>query len=339
MAETITNPCAVCLRDVTSRHYGALCKGDCGRWFHKDCAKISTAEYSKLSSDENKNTWSCRRVDCSKTPVNLPNPTPLLSEMQKLTALVNDLVSKVDTIKTKELTEIKNDVKYVGTKLERVEGCLLVSETKINKLDDEVNQINSGIEKLRSSIDVRLSNIESRVDEFETKLKTLEERDSSASLDFEEVIGEMSDRNRRALNVILYNLPECKSTDVTARINSDKGLLLELAQTIGFDLNTDNIKINKIGKFSKNKVRPTKVTFKTITQVSSFLDSFAKANLKENNGTFSNVGISRDRTERERRLLSSLREQIQQRTQEGEQNLTIKFKNGVPAIVSKPKNE
>lgn len=86
---SIPNPCGVCLRDVTNRHYGAQCSR---RWFHKDCAKVSSAEYTKLSSEE-KNSWTCRS-DC----VNNQNPALLLSELQNLTSLVNNLVFKVDTI-------------------------------------------------------------------------------------------------------------------------------------------------------------------------------------------------------------------------------------------------
>lgn len=66
---------------------------------------------------------------------------------------------------------------------------------------------------------------------------------------------------------------------------------------------------------------------------------FAKSNLKDGNGNFSQVQISRDRTNRERHHLNTPREELQKRSQEGEENLTIKYRNGVPAFVVQPKND
>lgn len=67
MVVKINNPCGVCLRDVTD---GLKCAGDCCR--SGDCAKISMAEYDRLTTDGNL-MWYCYWADCedvNKKPIN-----------------------------------------------------------------------------------------------------------------------------------------------------------------------------------------------------------------------------------------------------------------------------
>lgn len=78
---------------------------------------------------------------------------------------------------------------------------------------------------------------------------------------------------------MVYNLPECKSSESSARISHDKNLLRELTQAIGFE-SSDELKMFKIGKPARNKLRPSKIIFGSVPEVNAFLDAFAKANLK-----------------------------------------------------------
>ncbi|KAG8308977.1 Pygopus [Homalodisca vitripennis] len=78
MATPIKYPCGVCLREVTERQQGIKCDDFCGRWFHRDCVKISKAEYDRLAADQSLK-WECLRSDCedeNKKPINI-----LISQM------------------------------------------------------------------------------------------------------------------------------------------------------------------------------------------------------------------------------------------------------------------
>jgi len=50
------------------------------------------------------------------------------------------------------------------------------------------------------------------------------------------------------------------------------------------------------------------------------------------------IKASRDKTQREREYLKTLRNELEERTNSGKQHLTIKYKNGIPLIVKKQKN-
>lgn len=203
---------------------------------------------------------------------------------------------------------------------------------------DEIKAINDGIYNLKESVDLRLAKVESKVDELESKINNLKSLPAS-DIGFEEVISEMSDRNRRVFNVLIYNLPESQAKNTETRINHDKNKLQGLATAIDFPLITDDVKMVRLGKPTRNKSRPLKVIFKSILEVKSFLDHYAKANLKNGSSTFSNTMVSRDRTFREREHLASMRKELEDRTQRGEKNLTIKYRNGVPSIVQQSKND
>lgn len=203
---------------------------------------------------------------------------------------------------------------------------------------DEVNSINNGIEKLRESIETRLTNVESRVEDLENKVKSLEKDDVSSECRIEELMGEIGDRNRRALNVV-FNLPESCSKDLSVRISHDKGQLTELGQDIGLALDVSNVRLFRVGRPRTNGVRPLKIVFQSVAGVKSFLDKFSEAKLRGSNSKFSSVSASRDRTEQERSYLNSLRTKLDQRIKNGERDLTIRYRNGIPAIVTSSKND
>lgn len=64
-----TSICPVCLISVD----GIGDDGDCKRWFHIECVKMSKTEYSKFAND-NKKKWLCNRAGCLSSgdqPMNL----------------------------------------------------------------------------------------------------------------------------------------------------------------------------------------------------------------------------------------------------------------------------
>lgn len=303
MAPIIANPCGVCLRDVTSRHYGVQCRSNCKRWFHKDCAKISTAEYNRLSSDNNQ-TWDCGRSDCVPT-LSASGPTDVMDAIRNLTAAVVNLTDKVDDIKKNDLAEINRNMKAVNSRLEMIEN--------------------------------RISESEKRIESLEVKMEALETSEPSVPTCPEDIIGEIEDRSKRARNIIIHNLPESTSRDIQTRISSDKDKLENLFQSVNFETDMNTVKLHRIGKASKDKSRPMKVILNSPSEANSCMELFTPA-LKGTDPSLSALGVTRDKTIRERQYLNKLRDELDKRTHNGEENLTIKYRNGIPVIMKAPKN-
>lgn len=64
-AASVARPRGVCFKEVLGQQHGVQCQSDCLRCFHKDCAKVSSTEYARLSSDD-KIIWQCARACCAR---------------------------------------------------------------------------------------------------------------------------------------------------------------------------------------------------------------------------------------------------------------------------------
>ena len=90
--------------------------------------------------------------------------------------------------------------------------------------------------------------------------------------------------------------------------------------------------IRRVGKKIGNKPRTLKVTFTNELAALSVLKN--KKNLANTN--FTQVSIQNDLTPRQMEYLNNLRQELKTRIESGENGITIKYKNGIPTIVTSP---
>ncbi|KAG8330048.1 Pygopus [Homalodisca vitripennis] len=127
MATPIKYPCGVCLREVTESQQGIKCDTFCGRWFHRDCVKISKAEYYRLAADQSLK-WEFLRSDCedeNKKPINI-----LISQMAGFASLLSELSTKMDT-----LMELPTKIDALNTKLIAFEDRIACTEKHLLALE------------------------------------------------------------------------------------------------------------------------------------------------------------------------------------------------------------
>lgn len=119
----------------------------------------------------------------------------------------------------------------------------------------------------------RLANVSPRVDDLDGRLNFLESREDSWGLCFEDFLGEMGKCKKRGFNEIVFSLTESKIKEMMDKVHHyDKCLVQWLAQAAGSSLNMDEIKLYQIGKPVKNKACPHKIIFRSIPEMTSFLD-------------------------------------------------------------------
>lgn len=299
--------CPVCVISVGDSDKGIQCDDNCKRWFHSSCVKLSTAEYSRLSKDTNL-AWKCSRDDClndSKQPMNV-----LIMQIATLSNKISDLTSKVDTLTS------------VPAKID-----LIISE-----VDD--------IKKSLVSVEKRVSENENCIKILQDKVDNLADRPALAdsSLDPEIMVGEVNERARRALNVMVYNLTESTDTNVNVRKKHDLGLVNKLFKSIHSELNTNGIMTFRVGRGRPGKSRPLKVVLNSVSDVRQILSGFSSELAAGVDQQFSSVKVSRDRTQREQDYFKALKVEMNEREKKGEKDLTIKYKNGIPHIVKVSKN-
>lgn len=116
------------------------CDGDCVRWFHPECVKLSSAEYKSIADGVVK-TWKCDRMDClvrSTDPLNDLNVkfTAILNQFQQL-ATKEDINDGISTLKL--------DIQTLSDKLDAIEPRLVKVENKTLELEKKIEKLNLGV--------------------------------------------------------------------------------------------------------------------------------------------------------------------------------------------------
>lgn len=226
--------------------------------------------------------------------------------------------------KINELLKSVNEVKSTQSKIISMVNSQSEKITSLtNKVDDLVLRMNS--------LAADNESLKSRVVCIEDKITLLQQ----SSADPNDVIGnnlinEILDRQFRANNIILFNLPEVESNTVNPI--SDESILKQLLKLLQLDIHYNNI--SRVGIKDASKPRPLKITLPNRNDVFKIFSNQKKL---KSNPTWSNLHFSSDRTKMQRDLMSKLRQELLHRRSNGENDLIIKYFKGVP-IITKSKN-
>lgn len=136
------------------------------------------------------------------------------------------------------------------------------------------------------------------------------------------------ERSIRANNVVLFNIVEKDGVSDVEKVND--ALAIIDPSLVALPEN-----IFRIGKKDGSKCRPIRVRFKYPEQARLCLRK--KSSLMASD-EFSRVAIQDDKTPSQLNFLQELRNDLKTRLDSGETNLTIKYKNRVPQIVTSQKN-
>lgn len=146
---------------------------------------------------------------------------------------------------------------------------------------------------------------------------------------------EVNDRNIRKKNIIVFNAPESSSTlpqDIKAYETS---LVASIVKSAAPGLDATKIRSFRLGQKSAGKTRPVKLIFVSEEVMAQVLSKFSIDSLASVEPNLKDIKLSRDRSPQELSTLKKLREDLDQRSEAGEHDLTIKYRNGVPKIVKK----
>lgn len=148
----------------------------------------------------------------------------------------------------------------------------------------------------------------------------------------ESLIQEINERQKRANNVIVFNLEEVNSTHPDQQEVNDKNQVKNILKSIpSIDLN--NLRVTRLGaQKPTNKPRPLRVTLADHSQVLQVLKN--KQTLITTNNK---LKFKSDETPRQREYMKSLQSELLAKQENGQDNLTIKYVRGIPTIV--PKNQ
>lgn len=211
----------------------------------------------------------------------------------------------------KEQLSVFNDVP--GT-FYKCEECRLKN---VKQTGDENMQYHELLQAIKS--------LQSLVESMQEELKTLKEKKESENM--ESIINEISDRQRREKNILIYNLETTGDSNLNSQ-ETDMKKVVDILKSIAPKV-TKVINVSRLGKTHSNKPHPLKVQLATKEDVYEILKN--KHKLKQMN---MNIQISTDKTYLQRQYFKKILAELSNRKQNGEDNLYIKYINGRPTITT-----
>ncbi|VEN41371.1 unnamed protein product, partial [Callosobruchus maculatus] len=153
---------------------------------------------------------------------------------------------------------------------------------------------------------------------------------SQNNVDFEQVIQEINERNKRKRNLILYGLPEQdQQLSSVMRIEKDESQVREIISSMDHALVIDNFKPIRLGRYDEGKVRPVRITLQHDNDV--FVAMKNAKSLKT--GRYKHIQISFDRTLKQRQYFKEVKAELDAKNASGTEKYKIRHVDGIPKIV------
>lgn len=233
---------------------------------------------------------------------------------------IKDILKESANIQNENLKAIKQDIASIKEQFEdiKVKTDLLITENNSFKL--QIANLTSDITENKQQIKCVQNDIE-----------ILQKNSSISDSTYNAIMTEIQDRTERAKNIIIVGLTEENLKDIEKRKETDNSKVIKIISEI-YPLCPNPEKIMRLGKYDGKINRPLKVTYRSQDVVKNILKN--KSNLKDKT-----IRFYSDQTPKQREIMINLKNELQKRTENGEQNLTIKYIKGIPKITTyQPKN-
>lgn len=188
------------------------------------------------------------------------------------------------------------------------------------------NELENFRKMLCEEFGIDLRKIKDDVRELSRRMDSLEERFAKTVHDCpeEELFQEIRERDRRASNIIMFDVEESVEISPAEHSGGDSTLAREIFRSFMSDAPHIR-KTARIGKKTRDQSRPLCVTLSSREQVYDVMRMKHKYS--------GPVGFSQDRTLKQRAHLKNLRARLKSLSDAGDNSKTIKYTNGVPRLV------
>lgn len=231
-----------------------------------------------------------------------------------------------------KIDEILASIKEMKLKQSKIINSMNIQNENLNKLCNRFEKLIKTVSSLSEDNKIlkeKVNVLEKNVDQLK-----LDNNLSSSTIRDHDIISKLMDRQLRANNLLVFNVPE--NTDSTKSHASDKQSIDNIFNKI-MEANVSIMSCSRIGKIVNptGKPRPIKVTLQNSTEVFNILRLQIKLRTSVEWNT---IKCSSDRTMKQRAHMSALRNELQRRRDNNESNIIIKYIKGIPTIINTSKN-
>lgn len=313
--------CQICTLTISNVQTRLDCSV-CALSYHASCCRVSATDIQYLRDECV--PWKCNNCVSS----NKGDNTPIADK--SMSAAVGGYGSSFLTVAHFEklmsaINGLRSDSRDTAAKL--------------SVLQSSVEKCNDGLESTKRLLQENISACQAEIGDLKAKNSALEDRiiilesaasehSSGHSVDREDVVREVFERQMRAKNLLIFGLREHENVD------GDRGQALDLLNAIDSGLDIGNFKVFRLGrKKVAGHTRPVKLTFEDETTVSRLLGK--TRNLK-NVELYKGVSVSADRTPAQISTYRKAKEELRRRVSNGDTGLRIRSIRGVPRVISAP---
>lgn len=282
------------------------------------CAERS-GSYPNLSESHKESTPQITLRNRRKLPDDNEATKSDIAEIKKQMSEMLELLKSSKIEQTESINNLSLNVAAIKAEVGSISSTMqnIVLENK--KLKDQL-----------SKLSVAAENTEKKVEVLEADVNNLKNMPPSSSTQttimHDEIFTEIVERNFRAKNIIVVGILEPQKDTATARQDHDKTEILRITRLLHNDC-PQPTGIFRLGKYKSEKTRAIKVCFSSEDTAKNILRNRNKID-KEH------IKIFSDQTPYQRKYLQNLKEELEQRTSNGESGLNIKYIKGIPKIVT-----
>lgn len=291
----MVNLCGTCTRAVTPSTPSLRCNS-CKKFIHVRCTSLSPSEISFINNIIS--NWKCD--NCSEVNESV------------------DLNTTNSNVAGGSCPHLRDDLSNFQDKL-------------MSELNSTVAKIiTEHVEKLMT----RIVGLEKEVDLLKNKVNNLT-HDSGTSSNIEQIVNEVSERNKRSTNLIIFAVNEENVQTISEQQEHERGVIAEILSALEIpDKSISGVPM-RLGKPSTSHLpaqrRPIEIRLSSIELVEDTLRRSPKLKKMDK---WKTVFLCKDRTPTELQYIKKTKNELANRLALGETNLQIKYRNNVPKIVN-----
>lgn len=337
--------CSICDRPIRSNQHMVECCRCCS-WIHKGCSGLSNPEFEKIYN-QNKKTgshgWACKtcsvgvvkRVSIGTFGNTKEDSAPGSSSTKRHANTKKQQSSGQTTLTELQLrdrvsymmAEGSLDGKSIMQLLSQVVDLLLDQKNNVHDIHSILTSVKDSCFTKMGKLETEICELRSKITDLESNVQKSQQSSSGSSYSQDDIMNESVERQLRAKNMIVFNVIESQSAVAGERIDHDKTKFISVLDTLGVGTNVA-FRVNRIGRNNNAQPRPMRVQFEEMSIVAECLKNRYK--LRDHS-----INIRPDLTLLQRKRIKKTYEELKNRQEIGETNLTLKFRNGIPFIVTK----
>lgn len=224
------------------------------------------------------------------------------------------------------------DLAYVFNKLWKSTIVPAIDERVDKKIKEATKALDKQINGIQNTCNKHATDCKKQIadlkEEWQDKFDAMQEKyESSIHENEERIITEIKQRELRSKNIILRNMQENNDAN-------DLETVKNILSQIPID-NIENIKVQRLGKKTDDKVRPLKLKMQSAHDVAKVFKDIKKlkGHLPDN------VFITNDSTPSQTKYYFNIKDQLKERIAKGEKDIKLQTIKGIPTIVKKQNDD